>query len=135
MIHLSRSQVESSNSEIIPLGSSLDPSRLTVIGWSHIVRVKMCRPVRGVGSDTSEAASEESESDIEIGESTAVPGRVSGLMERGRPRFGDLPLLESGTRRVKPGSPKAGKKAVGVCGETSLDPDGLVRRVRLVLGR
>ena len=135
MIHLSRSQVESSNNEMIPLGSSSTPSRLTVIGWSHIVKVKMCRPVRGIGSDTSETASEESESDIEIGESAAVPGRVTGLMGRGRPRFGDLLLLESGARRVKPGSPSAGQKAVGVCGKVSLDLDGLARRFRLVLGR
>lgn len=67
----------------------------------------MCRLVRGVGSDGKEAVSEEPESDIEIGEGVEVPGRVSDLTERGRPRLGDLLLLELGARRVKPGSPKA----------------------------
>jgi len=36
---------------------------------------------------------------------------------------------------VKPGSPKAGQKAVGVWGDASLDLDGLVGCVRLALDR
>ena len=80
MIHLSRSQVESSNSEMIPLGSSSIPSRFTVIGWSHTVKFKICRPVRGTDPDTVEAAREESESVMEIGESSDVSGGISELI-------------------------------------------------------
>lgn len=99
-----------------------------------MVIAKVCRLVRGVGSDTNETGCE-SESDIWIGERAAIPGRVSELMERGRPRLGEVFLLESGARRVKPGSPKAGQKAVGVWGDRSLDLERLVLRVLLTLDR
>ena len=135
MTHLSRSQVESSSSEMIPLGSSSIPSRFTVISWSHIVKFKICRPVRERGSDIDEAAREEPESVMEIGESSVVPGQVPESIAARRPRLGDRPLFEPGARREKPGPPRAGQKAEGVCGEVSLDLDGLVRRFRLVLGR
>lgn len=100
-----------------------------MIGWSHTVKFRICRLARGVGSDTNEATGDESESDIEIGEKAAVLGQVSELMERGRPRLGDFLWLVPGTRKVKSGSPKAGQKAAGMCGDMSLDPDKLVRRV------
>ena len=133
MIHLSRSQVESSNSEMIPLGSSSIPSRFTVIGWSHTVKFKICRPVRGVDPDTDEAAREEPESAMEIGESSDDAGRVSELMGGRLPRPSDLFLLEPCARREKPGSPKTGQKGTGVYGELSPDLNG-VRRIRVVLG-
>ena len=99
-----------------------------------MVIASVCRLVRGVGSDKNETACE-SESDIGIGERAAIPGRVSELMRSGRPGLSDAFLLEPGARRVKPGSAKAGQKAVGVWGDTSLDVDKLVRRVRLTLDR
>lgn len=91
--------------------------------------VRVCRLVRGVGSDANETVSGVSESDIGIGEKAANPGRVSESMERGRPRSGDVFLLEPGARKVKSGSPKAGTKAAGVWGDTSLDLERLVHRV------
>lgn len=121
MIHLSRSQVESSKSEMIPLGSSSIPSRSTVIGWSQMVNFKMRRPVRGVESDADEVTREEPESVMEIGESSNDLGRVSESIEtRGLPRPGDL-LLTPGARREKPGSPKAGQKGTDVSGGATLD--------------
>jgi hypothetical protein len=91
------------------------------MGWSHIVNLMICRPVRGLDLDTDETTREEPESEMEIGESSDDSGRVSELTGGGLPRLDDLLLLEPDARREKPGSPKAGQKGADVYGGVSLD--------------